>query len=270
MSDTSSMPNAPTRAVPSQPASSGTNVLNQKYGPFPVWVYLAAVGVGLYAYEKHKGTSASASTSSGTTPPTNGAATGVASEGAVEQTLQANVSGATTNPQWEANAEAVLTGYGYPTVQVQSALNTYLAGGVLSSIQQEIVNATIEAVGAPPSPPSTPGTSTNSPTTPAPTTPTPSPPSGSNPPPATGTTAKNEGYGTITIGGKQYAILGRAGQEVYQVGGGAPVYFGNGNKVEQGSAAEAAAAKSGGYAYTPIEYVSQIAAKPTSEAAGKF
>jgi len=266
--DSSSVPGAPTRAVPTQPASSGTNVLNQKYGPFPVWVYLAAVGIGLYAYEKHKGTSASASTTTGTTPPDNGSATGVASENAVEETLQANVGAATTNPQWEANVESVLVGYGYPTVQVQSALNTYLAGGQLSSIQQEIVNAAIEAVGAPPSPPST---TTNSPTTPPPTTPTPSPPTHSNPPPAsTGTETPSKGFGTITIGGKQYAILGRAGSQVYQVGGGAPVYFGNGNSVAQGSAAEQAAAKSGGYAYTPIEYIDQIAQKPTSEAAGKF
>ena len=271
MADSSSVP-APAgggRAVPSQPASSGTNVINQKFGPFPLWVYLAAVGVGIYAYTKRKSTTAATTATGASADTTTG--TTAASQSAVEQTLQANVGAATTNPQWEANAEAILVGYGYPTVQVQSALNTYLAGGVLSSLQQEIVNASIEAVGSPPSPPTAGATSpTTPPTTPSnptePTTKAPAPTSTGNEP--TGST--EPGYGTITIGGKQYAILGRAGSAVYQVGGGAPVYFGSANSIAQGSAAEAQAAKNGGYAYTPIEYASQIAKKATSEAAGKF
>lgn len=159
---------APSKA----PASAGgaSSFINQKIGPFPLWVYILAVGVGFYAYEKRKGTAPSASTKKGTTTGSqnggvNGAGEGAAYGSAVSQTLAANAPGATTNPQWEANAETVLTGYGYPTVQVQSALNTYLAGGVLSSVQQEIVNAVIEAVGQPPSPPtSTANASTASPT----------------------------------------------------------------------------------------------------------
>src|SRR5271169_3124894 len=242
MADSSSVPApSPTgRAVPSQPASSGTNVLNQKFGPFPLWVYLAAVGVGIYAYEKRKGSASTAKgTASGGTSGTTG--NGAATQSAVEQTLQANVGAATTNPQWEANVESILTGYGYPTVQVQSALNTYLAGGVLSSLQQEIVNAAIEAAGSPPSPPSTQSTSTSSPTTPPPTTSNPSPPSTSVPPPAgtgsEGSTSSSDGQGVITIGGKQYIILGRAGGTQYAVGGGAPVYFGSGNSIAQGTTA---------------------------------
>jgi hypothetical protein len=258
----------PGKAVPGQSASSGTNVLNQKFGPFPLWVYLAAVGVGLYAYEKHKGTTSTTpkGTKSGGTSGTAG--TGAATQSAVEQTLQANVQAPTTNPQWEANAESVLVGYGYPMVQVQAALNTYLAGGVLSSLQQEIVNATIEAVGAPPSPPTTPANSSTTPSNPPTSNPT--APSGSNPPPSSGSTGGSDGYGTITIGGKQYAILGRAGQKVYQVAGGAPVYFGSGNSVAQGKAAEEQAAKDGGYAYTPIEYANLIVKSASSEQPGVF
>jgi hypothetical protein len=272
MTDSSSVP-APGRAIPSEPASSGTNVLNQKFGPFPLWVYIAAVGVGLYAYEKHKGTSTTPKgTASGGASGTAGTmdATGAASESAVEQTLQANVGAPTTNPQWEANAESVLVGYGYPTVQVQSALNTYLAGGVLSSIQQEIVNATIAAVGAPPSPPTS-STSTGSPTTATPPTSNPTSPTTttSNPKPATGTSGQ-KGFGTIDIGGKQYVILGEAGKDVYQVGGGAPVYFGSANSIAQGSAAEQHATQNGGYAYTPIEYANLVSTSPQQQSAGHF
>lgn len=244
------------KAVPSQSASSGTNVLNQKFGPFPAWVYLAAVGVGIYAYTKRKGSTSSKSTTAAQSGGTTGDGTGAVTQSAVEQTLQANAPGATTNPQWEANAESVLVGYGYPEVQVQSALNTYLAGGVLSSIQQEIVNATIAAVGAPPSPPSSNPTSTSSPTTPPAGSSNPTPPQQKSPAPAStgGETSSGDGEGLITIGGKQYIILGKAGGTQYAVGGGAPVFFGSGNSIAQGTAAEQAAEKNGGYAYVPVEF----------------
>lgn len=167
MADSSSGPR-PTAPVGGK-ASSGTNVINQKFGPFPLWVYLLAIGVGIYAYEKNRKSSTSKGAATtpkgGTGGGTSGTqGSGAATQSAVEQTLQANVGSATSNPQWEANVESVLVGYGYPTVQVQSALNTYLAGGVLSSIQQEIVNAAIAAVGAPPSAPTAPTASTASPT----------------------------------------------------------------------------------------------------------
>jgi hypothetical protein len=232
-----------------------------------LWVYLAAVAVALYAYEKHKKaagaaapvSAAGAGTATGAIDPNTGIPysqeTGAASESEVEQTLQANVQGATTNPQWEANAESVLVGYGYPDVQVQSALNTYLAGGVLSSIQQEIVNATIAAVGGPPTAPTKTSTSSTTPSNP-PTT-TPAKPTQGNPAPATGTKAKPK-FGTITIGGKEYAILGKAGSSALGVTGGAPVFFGDGNAVAQGAAAKAGAERDNGYAYTPIEYANLI------------
>lgn len=149
------------------PKSGGFNLTN-KVGPFPIWVYMVAVLVGVYVYEKKKkstpATPASASTGAGTgaggTP-----GTGVAGpQSQLADYLAANASAATTNPQWEANAESVLVGEGYSYIQVQSALNQYLAGGVLSSVQQELVNAAIEAVGAPPSAPTTQSASTNSPT----------------------------------------------------------------------------------------------------------
>lgn len=275
MADSSSVPGGASGG-PGPAKSSAAGALNQKFGPFPLWVYLLAVGVAFYAYEKKsKSTSTSASTAKGTasggTSGTSGnvAATGAASESAFENYLQGNAQLATTNPQWEANAESVLVGYGYPAVQVQSALNTYLAGGTLSSVQQEIVNAVIEAVGPPPSPPTTNPTSTASPTTAATGTASPAPPAQSNPAPATGTLqtgipgqvatpAPAASLETVTINGQQYIELGPATGPAYGVSGGAPVYFGNANGVQQGSAAEAQAKKTGGLAYVPAQFANLV------------
>lgn len=84
------------------------------------------------------------------------------------------------------------------------------------------------------------------------------PPAGSTPPATQTTAGPSQGYGTISIGGVLYDILGQSGQAQYQVGGGAPVYFGNANGVAQGQAAEAAAAKGGGYSYVPDQYKNLI------------
>jgi hypothetical protein len=76
--------------------------------------------------------------------------------------------------------------------------------------------------------------------------------------------ATSPGYGTIDIGGTDYIILGQPSTEdLYQVGGGAPVYFGNGNGVAQGSAAEQAALADGGYAYTPESDASLVSPTAT-------
>jgi hypothetical protein len=199
-------------------------------------VIVAAVVI----YEKRKNAAAPAAATVGGAAPggygsaANGApggfGTGVSGpQTSLEYALAANAGQATTNPQWEANAESVLVGEGYPYVQIQSALNQYLSGGVLSSIQQEIVNAAILAVGAPPSPPSTQASSTASPTVAAGAV---VPPQNQQvspqaPPPQTGidwkaypqTTENGEGItilGTITGAGGQYT-----GENV---SGGAPVY----------------------------------------------
>jgi hypothetical protein len=169
---------------PASPVQGQPNFLSQKIAGIPVWAILVVVAVGVYVYlEKKKKTTTATTTTSTAAGTTTSPVTGPVNY--LEQGLAANASAATTNPQWEANAEAVLNGYGYPFVQVQAALNQYLAGGVLSSIQQEIVNAAIEAVGAPPSPPATAPTGTSNPQPTPPATSTPSPPAVSSPPPAT-------------------------------------------------------------------------------------
>ena len=187
-----------------------------------------------------------------------------ASQSALEQSLAGNVSAPTTNPQWEANAESILVGYGYPMVQVQAALNTYLAGGVLSSIQQEIVNASIEAAGAPPSPPATNTASTASATVaPAPAA-APAAPTQAAPAPAASAPSQSStpGYGVVTINGQPFIHLGQSGGLVYQVSQGAPVYFGGLEGVQQGAAAEHVP---GTNAYTPLEYAPEVSAQPVQQ-----
>jgi hypothetical protein len=164
MPDTSALPRTPKTPAPAP--SGGGSFLNQKIAGVPLWIVFAVAGVAIFVYlQKKKSTTTTGKTATATGTQAGygeagqGAAGGVGPAGIsgpvnyLEQALNANAQAATTNPQWEANAEAVLNGYGYPFVQVQAALNQYLAGGVLSSVQQEIVNAAIEAVGAPPSAP---------------------------------------------------------------------------------------------------------------------
>lgn len=92
-----------------------------------------------------------------------------------------------------------------------------------------------------------------------------SPPAASSTPTAAATPA-TPGYGYINLPGiGQSVILGQvgAGQTFsgYNVGGGAPVYFGNANGVAQGSAGEVA----GNYAYTPVAYASLVGSSVANE-----
>lgn len=84
--------------------------------------------------------------------------------------------------------------------------------------------------------------------------------------PAAAAPAATPGYGYINLPGiGQSIILGQVGQgqtfSGYNVGGGAPVYFGNANGVAQGSQGEVA----GNYAYTPVAYASLVGSSVSSE-----
>lgn len=59
---------------------------------------------------------------------------------------------------------------------------------------------------------------------------------------------------TITIGGTTYKILGLATNIKANVGGGAPVFFGNANAIAQGPTMDVP----GNYAYTPASYANLI------------
>lgn len=79
--------------------------------------------------------------------------------------------------------------------------------------------------------------------------------------------AATPGYGEINLPGiGESVILGRITSPGnftgYNVGGGAPVYFGNANSVAQGSAGEQVA---GNYAYTPVQYSGLVGSTVSSE-----
>ena len=70
------------------------------------------------------------------------------------------------------------------------------------------------------------------------------------------------GFGTVTIGGKTYDVLGYVGhQGTYQVSGGAPVYFASSPTAtpKQGASNETA----GALVLTPTAYAGESSAKPS-------
>jgi hypothetical protein len=102
------------------------------------------------------------------------------------------------------------------------------------------------------------GSSTQTPT--APTTPstptTPSPPSTGTAPPTT-QPANHQGYGVVQTAQGPMVWLGvnQAGAPIYNVGGGAPVYFGNTAGLATGAQYE----KPGYDIYTPVGYENMVA-----------
>lgn len=84
--------------------------------------------------------------------------------------------------------------------------------------------------------------------------PTPSPAVNTTPPQTT------KAYGLVnTVQGLMYWLgVNTAGSQIYNVGGGAPVYFGNASTLAQGPQYE----KAGSDIYTPVGYGNQIASTP--------
>jgi hypothetical protein len=104
------------------------------------------------------------------------------------------------------------------------------------------------------------GSSTGTPptgTTPSSPPVTPSAPPATTPAPAApGAAPKTPGYGTINTAQGQMVWLGvnQAGQPIYNVGGGAPVYFGNSSALATGAQYE----KPGYDIYTPLSDASMV------------
>lgn len=84
----------------------------------------------------------------------------------------------------------------------------------------------------------------------------PAPPSTGTAPPATASTAKQPGYGLVNTAQGQMVWLGvnQAGAPIYNVGGGAPVYFGNAQALATGGQYE----QSGYDIYTPASYANLV------------
>lgn len=88
------------------------------------------------------------------------------------------------------------------------------------------------------------GTAVTTPSTPAAPAPAPAP-------------APNQGFGEVQTALGPMDWLGVWGQPTYQVGGGAPVYFGNTGSLAQGNP------QPGEDVYVPVEYQSLISSKPS-------
>lgn len=152
--------------------------LTKKAGPFPLWVYIVGVG-GAYWYLKKK---QAASSSSGTTGQQTDSAGNVGvidpDTGYVEGSVQDDAalaamnngpgatstgsSGSTTagqyatNEDWARAAINYLVGIGVDPTSANAAITQFIGSQTLTSEQQGEVNLAIQALGAPPNPP-TPG-----------------------------------------------------------------------------------------------------------------
>lgn len=83
------------------------------------------------------------------------------------------------------------------------------------------------------------------------------PPATAPTPAAPAAAAPNQGYGEVDTAQGPMDWLGVWGQPTYQVGGGAPVYFGNASSLAQGNP------QAGEDVYVPVAYQSLISAKPS-------
>lgn len=156
--------------------------LTQKVGPLQLWVYALAFVVVWYVLEKRNSASAASSTSStagaaagsgssyGTDPagntgvidPSTGYVAGSPEDQAAlsQQTSATGSSGTySTNQAWETAAINYLVSLGEDPTVANSAVAAYLGSQPLTTAQQAMVNQAVQALGAPPQPPS-PTTST--------------------------------------------------------------------------------------------------------------
>lgn len=193
--------------------------MNRTIGGLPLVYWLGALGAGVigFLYFRKK---AAASTS-----PATGART---------------VGGAAGQPQFTQQQEV-------QDFQIFSALTGQQQASDLSFLS-EIAGLFSggSSTGTTPTAPGGGGTTPPPATVPPPTAT--APPATGTAPPAT--TPKVPGYGTINTAQGQMVWLGvnEAGQPIYNVGGGAPVYFGNANALATGAQYE----QPGYDIYTPV------------------
>lgn len=148
-----------------------------------------------------------------------------------------------TNQQWAEAAENYLISKGSDPSQSLAAVQNYINGNTLNTAEKTLLNLALSILGAPPE-------SVGS--------------SGITDPTTAGTTAgtSTPGYGIVDTVKGQMVILGVVGQPgVYQVAGGAPVYWGNTQSLQQGGLL-AGKVPPGNNIYTPVQYANLVSAKP--------
>jgi len=171
------------------PAKGAANVLKEKVGPLPVWVWLvAAIGVWWY-FERSSSSSSSSSTAAnqqtdpagnvGTIDPATGyvygtpedtAALAADNSGSTGDTSAGSsaTSGAQTyadNNAWGIAAVNYLVGLGVDATTANQAVQQYLSSQTLTTAQQGDINLAIGALGPPPTLPGPTATNPNPVTT---------------------------------------------------------------------------------------------------------
>ena len=136
--------------------------VKERLGPFPVWVWGAALGVIIVAYVwwtgRDTGSASDTSTDSG-----DGDGTTSAISDAIDGAFKwsgANPTGndesvdepVDSNTAWGIRAVAALVGKGVSPLAAQTAIGRYLAEDELTDAQQQLVNNAIVAIGQPPVP----------------------------------------------------------------------------------------------------------------------
>lgn len=185
--------------MPDDVESAGS-FLTHKVGPLPVGMWMVAAG-GIYWYVRRKSTTGTtgptALTPSGTVGTTGGigssdqSGSGGGGSGGDTGTSGSTTAGQyATNDAWERAAINLLVARGVDPTVANSAITQFLASQNLTADQQAQVNLAIQALGAPPSPP-TPGTA------PPPITTPPGVVYASNPP--TGLSANSTGMNSVDL-----------------------------------------------------------------------
>jgi hypothetical protein len=204
-------------------ATNSGGVLRAKVAgiPLPI-IIVGGVAAGYLLWTKFKGTGNAQLAA--TTPAATNAATSASDEATTAAVNQVGQQDA-QNQQMLAQEIASNEAAGFATLEAQIAQMFPSAGGNSS-------------------------TSTTPPPT---TTPTPAPAPSQPAAPA------QVGYGTVTTALGQMIWLGNWGNPHFQVGGGAPVYFGNASSLNQGSQYEVPGAD----IYTPVAYASLVSSAPS-------
>lgn len=238
-------------STPKPPGGGGKNPLDGKVAGIPTPIVVGVIGGGLWLlYKRMNGASAGGGSSTAATDAATATADPYSAVGTggwtatsdPEASASTPSTAITTNDQWASQAETWLLGQNYDPALTDQAVRDYVGGvNTLSTNEQALINLALKQFG--PLPEVIPTTGSVAPTT----------PSGQSGP----------GYGIVTINGQQYVFLGSVGSgQVYQVGGGAPVFYGNADKVQEGSPTQNPLNAVGQDMYTPIAYSSWVSANP--------
>lgn len=154
-----------------------TDTLQEKAGPFPVWVWGAAIGLVMVAVIWWQGRDTSGddgSTSSGddgsaiesaadTVADLSDVIDGSFRPGTANGSSYAldTVETVDTNTAWRMRAIAYLIGQGNAPLTASAAIDNYMDGKTLTTAQTALVNAAISGIGQPPTAVTAPATTTS-------------------------------------------------------------------------------------------------------------